>query len=188
VGHTRWDVPPILVVALFFALLLPVPAGAAEDEYLLIEWADHPADAAASATNPFFQRTLFCRPATGTMSCELIVVTIGLAQRCPVQVIGNVYRTGQDLVVTRRGNTILLEIDQPFQTMTFNVQISGSKNPIVESASGAVVSKPLAGEKIRTSELVAFVKNVAGGDFREWVEVDLKCSKATVIAAKKAPK
>jgi len=175
----------VLAVLLFVGAPSPAPAA---DDFLLVEWADHPATAEARATNPFYQRTLFCRPASGAMSCELIVVTIGTAQRCPVQVIGNVYRTGQDLVVTRRGNTILLEIDQPFQTMTFNVQLSGSKNPIVESASGAVVSKPLPGEKIRTSEFVAFVQNATGADVREWVDVDLKCSKATVIAAKKAAK
>ena len=59
---------------------------------------------------------------------------------------------------------------------------------IVEEESGVIVSK-FGKDRMRATELVAYVKSTKGLEAtREFSDVELNCSKLSVVAAKKAGK
>jgi hypothetical protein len=60
---------------------------------------------------------------------------------------------------------------------------------IVKQASGVIISKPTGEDRIVATELVAFVKNSKFHEKqREQMDIEMNCSKISVVAAKEAGK
>jgi hypothetical protein len=171
-------------------LLLPRLHARAEDGVLLVEWTDYPVDRNAIFGDPLFQRTLRCRASAGPMACELTTVQVSrgtLDGGCPLSFQATVDRTGESLRVSRRGDALDVEASGGEATLKLRVRLapSSGSSPIVLEASGVLVSKLAAERKARPVELTALVKRTDGMEKRrEFVEVDLRCSKASFVAAK----
>ena len=166
----------------------------ADDSYLLIEWTDHAVDPKALPGNPYYQRMLHCQPADPPMKCELTTVAVvhGMIDNgCPLMVNAMFDRTSAGLRVSRRGDDIDVESELLAATLKLHVHLSqvGGPPPIVQQASGVLVTKPLGGERARAIELVALVQSTKGLEaMREFYVADMKCSKVSFVAAKQAGK
>ncbi len=173
------------VLALAAALLGFPPAMSAGD-YFLIEWSDRPRNPEWMGGDPVFQRTLSCWKDGQREICKLTVVTIG-REFCPAVLITDGFHTDAgDLKVSRTPTAIDLEFVDLSDTWTIHLKVT-SDPPIVEQASGIVVTRPvLPQDRLRSSELVALVKGHEWFSGREFAEVELKCAKIAVVAAKKA--
>jgi hypothetical protein len=139
---------------------------------------------------PVFQRTLSCWSEGGRETCQLTVVAIG-RNVCPAVLITDAFHTNtNDLKVSRTTNAVDLEFIDGSNTWTIHLKLSGGDIPFVEEASGIVVTKALLPQdRIRSSELVALVQRHRGFEGqREFAEVDLKCARVAVVAAKRAAK
>jgi hypothetical protein len=173
------------LVAFVAALCLSGIAARAADS-LVVEWTDRPIDAAWMPGGPVFQRTLTCWT-TNREVCELVVITFMSAQ-CPTQLFASAFRSDTgDLKVKRTDRTVDLEFVSGLHTWTIHLRLTGSP-PIVEHASGAVVTKPqLATAVTRSAGVIAIARNSTGeNNIRELAEVKLACPSVSVVAAKKS--
>jgi hypothetical protein len=67
--------------------------------------------------------------------------------------------------------------------------VRNGDSKIVKDASGVINTNPLPGERLRTWELVAYVKGTKGlKKTREFIEVEMSCSKILAVAAKQEAK
>ena len=176
----------LMIIATALLGLPAVAFGQVRETPLLIEWSDHPGNPAWMPSDPVFQRTLYCWTEGRREICKLTVVTIGRSF-CPAVLVTDAFRTDTgDLKVTRTPNAVDLEFTDASNTWTIHLKLL---NSFVESASGVAVTKPiLPRDSVRSSELVAFVKGDDPLLGREFVEVELKCAKISVVAAKKPAK
>jgi len=162
---------------LLLSILASLPARAADD--LFVEWSDQAKDPNALMGNPVYQRTLSCVAAGSTLNCELLVAMVG--RECPMRVRPLSYSTLRgDLRVTRVGDTVNIEADDVFYTTKLAVVLA-KRSPttvLAKQVSGFQISKPAGNDKIVASELVGFPSR----DGRFYGEVDLGCSRMTIIA------
>jgi hypothetical protein len=173
-------------LAVLAVVLLGVPATTRAQSGYSIEWADRPGNPNWMLSDPVFQRTLSCWREGQRDVCQLIVVTISRGF-CPAVITADAFRTDvTNLTVTRTPNAIDLEFTDLSNTWTIHLEVIG-KPPIVERASGVVVTRPLLPQDaVRSSELVALVQGTDGfNNAREFADVELKCGKVSVVAAKK---
>jgi hypothetical protein len=175
-----------LVVAL---LAIPTATSA---QGLAVDWSDHPRDPEFAA-DAVFQRNLVCWKSNQRETCQLTVVTIG-RNSCPAHLTATSWRTDTgDLKISRTSTAVDLEFDDvslagpTHWTLHLKLLPTGRDQFIVDEASGVVVTRPLVpGDRIRSTELIALIKGTKGLDkLREWADVDLKCPRIAVVAAKK---
>lgn len=173
----------------FAAILLGLFTQNLSAQGLLLEWADQPGNPEWMPSNPVFQRTLFCWSEDRQEICQLTVVTIG-RNFCPAVLIADAFRTDTDnLKISRTRNAVDLEFTDFSNTWTIHLKLTEGTAPIVEQASGVVVTKAmLPSDQVRSSELVALVEGRSKLPIREFAEVDLKCPKISVVAAKRKAK
>ncbi|SRR5258705_4297963 len=170
------------------ALLVGFLPSSVAAQNLFVEWADRPSNVEWMVTDPVFQRTLLCWSEGRREICELTVVTIG-RKFCPAVLTADSFRTDtKDLKVSRTPNAVDLEFSDLSNSWTLHLALHGTP-PIVDQASGVVVTKALLPQdRVRSSELVALVEGHEGFAGREFAEVELRCSKVAVVAAKHAAK
>ena len=177
------------MLVLVATIFMVVSAQRSEAQNLRLEWADHPANSELMDGDAVFQRTLSCWREDRREICKLTVITIS-RMFCPAVLFSDAFRTDTgDLKVTRVfANAIDLEFTDLSTTWTIHLKLTGGDAPIVEEASGVVVTRAvLPADRIRSSQLVALVRGTPGYPLREFEEVDLKCAKVLVPAAKRAP-
>jgi hypothetical protein len=141
-----------------------------------------------AGSDPVFQRTLSCWNEDRREIFQLTVVTIG-RRFCPAVLVADSFRTDTNgLKVSRTDKAVNLEFTDLSNTWTLHLTLSGTPS-FVDQASGVVITMPLLPQdRIHSSELVALVE---GHDFyigREFAEVELKCAKISVVAAKRPAK
>jgi len=177
------------LATVFVAILLGFCTPSLSAQSLLLEWADRPGDPKWMAGNPVFQRTLSCWSEDRREVCQLIVVTIGHDFR-PAVLIADAFRTDTDnLKISRTRNAMDIEFTDSSNTWTIHLKLTEGTAPIVEQASGVVVTRAiLPSDQVRSSELVALVAGRSKFPTREFAEVNLKCAKISVVAAKRAAK
>jgi len=185
-----------------------------KQDALLVEWADHALDPEAIIGDPIYMRTLYCTPQEAF--CQLTVITIGRPMHeepgrpgCPLFISTETFTTeaGQ-LRVLRTGDNLDLHVPNGPVTLRLrlNLMTSSAGPKIVKQASGELVSNPLDEERYSTKKLVAFVqdepdeKTPPGASpetrkllehlrkSRHFVQVEMKCSKISVVATKEAAK
>ena len=175
--------------ALMLSLLMVGKRGWAQDS-MVLEWSDHPADPTFVA-DAVFQRTLSCRKEAGRDVCELSVITIG-RKFCPAVLQADGFRTESgNLKVTRTVKAVDLEFTDLSNTwnLHLNLKSAAGSSPIVDQASGVVATKAvLPTDRIRSTALIALVQGTEGFAGREFADVNLKCSKIAVVAAKRDAK
>jgi hypothetical protein len=174
-------------VHLVVPLLVLISGSVLGADALLVEWADRSTNPKWMPGEPIFQRTLYCWQ--GTEDCELTVLTISRFS-CPLHLSAETFRTETgSLTVGRSGNSLRLEFNDAFSRWDVRVELSKGDSPIVVRASGAVVTTPAkSGAALRTSEISALAKDTLGLSVREFVEVDLRCTRVAVVAAKQEAK
>lgn len=179
---------PARIVALLAGLVAGFLPSNATAQGLFVEWADRPSNVEWMGSDPIFQRTLTCWRAGRRDICQLTVVTIG-RKFCPAVLTADSFRTDtNDLKVSRTAKAVDLEFTDLSNTWSLHITLRGTP-PIVDQASGVVVTRAVLPEnRLRSSELTALVRGSAGFDGREFAEVDLKCSKVAVVAAKRGAK
>ena len=177
----------LLVLSVTILVGFCAPSLAAQN--LLIEWADRPGNQEWMGNDPVFQRTLSCWSEGQREICKLTVVTIG-RKFCPAVLITDAFRTDtNDLKVSRTPNAVDMEFVDISNTWTIHLKLTGDKYPIVEQMSGVVVTQAVVStDRLRSSELVALVSDRVRSPTREFVDVDLKCPKIAVVAAKREAK
>jgi hypothetical protein len=179
----------LLALGLGLAILVGFCGPSFAAQNLLLEWADRPSSQEWMGSNPVFQRTLLCWGEGQRAICKLTVVTIG-RDFCPVVLTTDAFRTDtNDLKVTRTANAVDLEFTDLSNTWTIHLKLTGGESPIVEQASGVVITRPiLPKDRLRSSALVALVQGHEAFPGREFAEVALKCPKIAVVAAKRETK
>jgi len=162
---------------LLLAILTSLPARAVDN--LFVEWSDQAKDPKALMGNPVYQRTLSCVAAGSALSCELLVAMVG--RNCPMLVRPSSYSTLRgDLRIARFGDTVNIEADDGIYTTKLAVVLA-KRSPttvLAKQVSGFQISKPTGNDKIVATELVGFLSR----DGRFYGEVDLGCSRMTIIA------
>jgi hypothetical protein len=106
-------------------------------------------------------------------------------------VTATVERTSDGLRVSRRGDDVDIESDMPAVTQKLRIRLAQAKGgpTIVQQASGVRLSKPLGNERVRAIELVGLVQNTKGLEgSREFLDIDMMCSKVNFVATKQAGK
>lgn len=180
---TRTRRVPIVLAA----TLLALPALAGTQDSILVEWADRGRDP-TFAGGAVFQRTLSCAPIEGHDRCELLVISISHSS-CPAVLSAAAFRTEDgNLKVRRSESAVDLEFTEArLATWTLHLAVGPSPLSIVEQASGSVTIKPLRREdRVETMELVTLARSTRGLEGRrEFAEVELKCAKVAVVAAKR---
>jgi hypothetical protein len=175
-----------LLLCTIAAAAVVAPPAAADD--LLVEWADQPTSGGWARSGHVYQRALQCWTENQREICELAVITVARAS-CPTLLYSSAYRTDLGtLSVSRTANSVNLEFREMATTWNIHLKLmmAFGKVPIVEQASGVVVAKAvLPTDIVDSSKLVAIVKNTPYNPSREFVDVDLKCPKVQVIAAKR---
>jgi hypothetical protein len=174
------------LICLLASVLSASPVSA--EELLLLEWADQGVQRDTIGNDPIYKRMLFCQPGAGPLACDMYVLAIG-RQFCPLITDVLVYSTAaRDLRAFRRGDNIEIDLvelkaDTKLRLKLKNDNIGGK---MVEQASGVMVFRPVGDEKVTTAELAGIVLNTKGMEnYPQHAEVDLKCSKLSVTAAKK---
>ena len=182
-----------IFVAFAAAWSIAKPAAALE----VLEWADHARDPKAIIGDPVYMRTLYCGDRQGSVPCTLITVrvartSLGGPGGCPLLVEATEQSTEDGkLRVQRNGDTLEIEVDELKAQTRLRVRLMTDliNKKIVETASGVIVFKAMGDEPLHSTELVAYVKNSKGMEkYPEHAEVELNCSRLSVIAAKKTPK
>jgi hypothetical protein len=182
-----------IFVAFAAALSIAKPAAAVE----VIEWADHARDPKAIIGDPVYMRTLYCGDRQGSVPCTLTTVSVtrtsfGGPGGCPLLIEATVHGTEDGkLRVQRNGDTLDIEVDELKATTRLRIRLMTDliNTKIVEMASGVMVFKAVGEEPLVSTELVAYAKNSKGMEkYPEHAEVELSCSRLSVIAAKKTPK
>lgn len=169
-------------------LLVASPVAHAQN-LVVLEWADQARDRTAIAGDPIYIRSLYCEDKQGPIGCDMTVVVLTRAF-CPVVVQGYSFRTGaNDLSARRDGDVIEVQVRDVKGVTKLRIRmitdLIGQK--IVQQASGAITFHAMGDEAVRSAELIAFSKNSGGrlDKYPENLEVDLRCSKVSVTAAKK---
>lgn len=173
-----------------FVLIIATTIRAAS--LFVVEWSDRPRDPSFAA-NAVFQRSLTCWTSGSQEVCELTVITIGRTF-CPAVLQATSYRTDTgDLRISRTETSVDLDfggasLSGPTRwKLHLKLRQLPGQSPIVEHASGvAVTEAQLPGDRVRSTELIALVSGTKGLASREFVEIDLKCPKIAVVAAKAA--
>ena len=131
----------VILIAIFAALAIGYVVPAAAAQSLLLEWADRPANPEWIGGDPVFQRTLLCWTEGRQDICKLTVVSIGRAF-CPAVLATDAFRTDTgDLKVSRTETSADLEFTDLSNTWTLHLKLIGGVTPIVEQASGVVVTR-----------------------------------------------
>jgi hypothetical protein len=163
---------------------------AAAQDLLILEWADHARDPTSIIGDPVYKRLLSCKEAQGVVPCDLIVVAVFKGE-CPLHVDATAYKSGAgDLRVRRTGDTVDIEVDEVKATTRLRLALRTDSiaKKIVEEASGVMVFKPMENSRLRTAELVAYVRNSKGLEKHpEHAAVELGCSRMWVTAGKRTP-
>ncbi len=180
-GGTRYA-----VIAATLGLIAPAIA-----EPLSLEWADQARDRKAIGGDPVYIRTLYCEEKQGPTACDMTVVVVS-REFCPLVLQIYSFRTeANNLRAHRSGDVLNVEITDPHGVTKLRIglmtDLIGQK--IVQHASGVITFHAMGDEAVRASELIAFARNSKGMEkYPEHLEVDLHCSKVSVVAAKKDAK
>ena len=176
--------------ALLVVALTTFPAALLADD-LVLDWADQLRDP-EFARGAVFLRNLVCWKPDQSQVCELTVITVG-RNDCPVRLSASSYRTNDgSLAVSRSDSAMDLEFEgvslagPTHWTLHLQLRRAAGAPPVVEQAFGVVVTNPLLpSDPIRSTALDGLTKGTKDVDYREWVEIELRCPKVAAVAAKR---